>query len=519
MSDKQNITKNEKENIEQIKENKNKTIINMDKDQLFKSFLLFQDFLSKNQNLINENNIKKENINEIKQVLTHNNIKNDNYMNKLIEEKERKSEDIKERKEQSLNDINNNNNTSIQLYDEIPIKSTGYNFVELLEKSLANEETIKEKDKNKLNIKINEDSNEKENFISTKEKSEQTIINNKIVEEKEKNITGFINKEENVINNKSNNDNEIKNESECDNKADIITKEINKVSIIQNIEEKIINKNKENIINQDNLINNGKETLITTNLNTENNSIINIIDSKNIESREKINEIYPIQINDLDDSVNDNKENINMNNNQKIIMNNNKIKKYNDINIKDNKLLSDKNFQLITLENGSSLNKEKLVQKKIKELNSEIIKFREEKAKIIKLKSEYEKIQAKLKNDVEQFNIKKAEFEKYRDEEMNKIRIEKKKLMAENKAINNVKFQNQSYAMMIKKDKETIEHLKKQIEDYQQLLKQKETENKNNKISFVKKYGIINKKLEEIRFDNTKKKGKRKGIIQQKALK
>ena len=112
----------------------------MDKDQLFKSFLLFQDFLSKNQNLINENNIKKENINEIKQVLTHNNIKNDNNMNKLKEEKERKSEDIKERKEQNLNDINNN--TSIQLYDEIPIKSTGYNFVELLEKSLANEETI-----------------------------------------------------------------------------------------------------------------------------------------------------------------------------------------------------------------------------------------------------------------------------------------------------------------------------------------------------------------------------------------
>ena len=55
-----------------------------------------------------------------------------------------------------------------------------------------------------------------------------------------------------------------------------------------------------------------------------------------------------------------------------------------------------------------------------------------------------------------------------------KKKKEKKKLMAENKAINNVKFQNQSYAMMIKKDKETIEHLKKQIEDYQQLLKQKE---------------------------------------------
>ena len=88
-----------------------------------------------------------------------------------------------------------------------------------------------------------------------------------------------------------------------------------------------------------------------------------------------------------------------MNNNQKIIMNNNKIKKYNDINIKDNKLLSDKNFQVITLENGSSLNKEKLVQKKIKELNSEIIKFREEKAKIIKLKSKYKKIQKLIKRN------------------------------------------------------------------------------------------------------------------------
>lgn len=54
--------------------------------------------------------------------------------------------------------------------------------------------------------------------------------------------------------------------------------------------------------------------------------------------------------------------------------------------------------------------------------------------------------------------------------------------MAENKNINNIKFQNQSYAMMVKKDKETIENLKKQILDYQFLLKQKENETKGKKV-------------------------------------
>ena len=38
-------------------------------------------------------------------------------------------------------------------------------------------------------------------------------------------------------------------------------------------------------------------------------------------------------------------------------------------------------------------------------------------------------------NDVKQFNIKKNEFEKYKKEELNKIKIEKKKIMAENKTM------------------------------------------------------------------------------------
>jgi hypothetical protein len=72
--------------------------------------------------------------------------------------------------------------------------------------------------------------------------------------------------------------------------------------------------------------------------------------------------------------------------------------------------------------------------------------------------------------------------------------------MLENKNINNIKFQNQSYAMMIKKDKETIENLKKQVLDYQFLLKQKESESKNKKN--IKKLNIgNNKKIDDLNLD------------------
>ena len=62
-----------------------------------------------------------------------------------------------------------------------------------------------------------------------------------------------------------------------------------------------------------------------------------------------------------------NKENINITNN----FNNNKAKKNIDLNIKDNfkkdKLFPEKNLLIDHIENGSSLNKEKLIKKKIKE--------------------------------------------------------------------------------------------------------------------------------------------------------
>ena len=497
----QNMIKSEKEinldnkendlNDLQYSKDKNVSMINMDKEQLFKSFLLFQDFLSKNPNLINQNSflntVKEEDIAEKKETSSQ----NDNKSPKLSAEK----------LSTTIEANNNENNNTVKLYDEIPIKSTGYNFVELLEKSLAKEENTKLKNNNINNLKtksnknITGDSKEKENTKSTNEKTENPI--NQIKNDNDKNITGFINKEIDDIKVNNNINNEL--EKENKNKADIISKEINKINIKES---------KDELFKQEDKINNGKEISIINDLINENST--NLTNMKNIVSNDEINNIYQLEINDLESENNEDKENININNNQKILLNNNKTKKNNDLNTKDNsikdKTLFEKNFQFDDLENGSALNKEKLIHKKIKELNSEIIKFREEKAKIIKLKSEYEKIQTKLMNDVQQFNYKKAEFEKYRNEELNKIKIEKKKLIIENKTINNIKFQNQSYAMIIKKDKETIENLKKQILDLQFLLKQKETENKNNKISVGRKNGInnLNKRLDEVKFDNTK---------------
>ena len=69
-------------------------------------------------------------------------------------------------------------------------------------------------------------------------------------------------------------------------------------------------------------------------------------------------------------------------------------------------------------ETNDKNNREQLIQNKIKELNYETIKFREEKDKVIKIKKEYEKLHEKLIKDIEEFNLKKMNFEKYKEEEL-----------------------------------------------------------------------------------------------------
>ena len=216
-----------------------------------------------------------------------------------------------------------NNHTNIQKFDEIPIKSTGYNFEELLEKTLAKEENIKKEDKNSnikdkntinnketpINNNLKENSSkEKEKLISTKEKS------NKLKSDSEKDVKVFQSKE---IDNLEINNNLTSKDVEITNKADIIKKEINKVNIIKIENEN--NNNRDNIEKKEEKINNGKEIPLKTSLN-EINFNTDIIDTKNIESKDS-NEL---------DILNEVKENINININKKTLVNNNKLNNKND---------------------------------------------------------------------------------------------------------------------------------------------------------------------------------------------
>ena len=75
--------------------------------------------------------------------------------------------------------------------------------------------------------------------------------------------------------------------------------------------------------------------------------------------------------------------------------------------------------------------KEQILNKKIKEMNKEIIKLKEEQNKLSKIKSEYEKYNTKLNNDIYQFSQKRDEFEKYRKSELIKINNNKKNISLE----------------------------------------------------------------------------------------
>ena len=130
----------------------------------------------------------------------------------------------------------------------------------------------------------------------------------------------------------------------------------------------------------------------------------------------------------------------------------------------------------------SPMHKEKLINQKIKELDLETLKFKEERNKLINLKNEYEKLQKQLVENIKEFENKKEEFEKYKQNEMDKI---KKKKIFETK--NNV---SNNRLMKSKNDKDVIKLLKGQIKDLENIIKLKDDElkiyNKNNKSTILK---------------------------------
>ena len=127
--------------------------------------------------------------------------------------------------------------------------------------------------------------------------------------------------------------------------------------------------------------------------------------------------------------------------------------------------------------------KEIILNKKIKEMNKEIIKLKEEQGKINKIKLEYEKNLTKLNNDIYQFSQKKEEFEKFRKNELNKIKNNKKNIILESKKKKEIKNKNIELINKSKKDKEIIELLKQQINNLRLKLKGKKNKSPVNTIN------------------------------------
>ena len=112
--------------------------------------------------------------------------------------------------------------------------------------------------------------------------------------------------------------------------------------------------------------------------------------------------------------------------------------------------------------------------------------------------NEYEKLHVKLMKDIEDLNIKKNNFEKYKEEEINKIKEEKERLLKERKELNSIKLENQSLNISQKNDKETINHLKNYISELKAIIQKKDNEMKsisqNNKVNnyIINTYKTIN---------------------------
>ena len=146
-----------------------------------------------------------------------------------------------------------------------------------------------------------------------------------------------------------------------------------------------------------------------------------------------------------------------------------------------NKLDSQSQQQNITLheikvnKNKSLSNKEQIINEKIKELDEEIKKFKEETNKVTLLKEEYEKLKEKLHKDIKRFNLKKQ------------IPQKNYKGQSEVKLIMSITQHNQALILNNNKKKETIRLLKERIFELENIIKAKNNNEHANQKNIFKK--------------------------------
>ena len=402
----------------------NNSILTINQTNLDEIFLVFKQIILSKINEYSTSIIIDINNFEIK----YNNINSDDCQNNQNIGKEIVKNDIKN--DTNIIDYGHNisreneinNQCNININDNVINKNDSYKLLKLVKCYSFNEKAINNKS---LFYNIFEkEGNDDSNII--KKSYSQDLNKYKNIFNEEKANSQYIN---NNINNNVNNNNVNNNNLNNEDNDKVFNDIENKIKI----EAERANYEENNIIKD-----NGKTLKVESQLNN----------NENEKTKEK-DQIY-IDINE---------------NTLKNISNN-----INNINIKERDSLI-------------SSNKDKLISQKLKELDLETVKFREERNKIMKLKNDYEKLQKQLIEDIEEFQRKKEQFEKYKQNEMERLKKKKIYEIKNNFNINN-NINNNKVLFNSKNDKEVIKLLKNQIKDLENIVKLKDCElriYKNNK--------------------------------------
>ena len=418
-----------------------------------------------NQNSILTNSIRSDSeFDFFKKTINRNYkvIKEDNINN--IQDK------VNDKNETTENTNSNNNNKNILnkkiSHDDIPIK-TYNNFLELVEKELANENNG-----SKFNNKSFDISSPKNGFSTKKQylKNNTEGINQYT---NEKNIVkDEINEEENIDKNEK--ENKIikiiikkggKNDKRSKTPDNLIFKRANRK----------ITKNKK----------------ITCHENTPNDNLINEENKEDKNNNINDNNLAkPIQQNKINNIINNNsitiisQFDIEEKSIKKPLINKNLLSNKNhkdDYNQRDDSADKDiANYNYNDNDNEFEENKDDIIHKKVEELNNEINKCKEDRNNFNKMKKQYEKLKSKLISDIQILTREKEDFEKYRKNEMEKIKNQKQKYISDNKLIKNLKSENELLNKRVQRDKEIIDSLRSQLSQYQNQNKLNKITNKNN---------------------------------------
>ena len=327
-------------------------------------------------------------------------------------------------------------------HDDIPIVVNNSNFMDLLEKELANENIYMRNNYKSVDISQNKNSS---NLSEKSLNNPQNLFNKKENYDRDDNDNKERIKLIKLVKNTKNNLIDIRSRTP----ENLSFKRINKRKIYNNNK---INFN-ENIPQADKKQSFLEKSNINSNNIIHNNNYANPFQQKKIKNIINNNSITIISHFDIEENT---------------------IKKNTEINNNENKALNDSADKDITnyiCEDDEEKEKKELAQKKINELNYEIIKYKEERNNLNKNKMQYEKLKSKLMSDIEIFNKQKEEFKLYVVNELEKIKIKQQKYKSNNKIIKNLKNENEILNRKNQESKEIIESLKNQIHELQNKVK------------------------------------------------